>query len=212
MTRQRAALAAAQQHLDGIDGVLDLLVATHGPAGLPGPARTSRRFESLAESIAYQQLNGTAAATIWGRVHVACGGDVTPERLLDVGPERLRECGLSGSKTRSMLDLSSHVASGAIDLTHIGRLDDQRVEESLIQVWGIGRWTAHMFLMFTLGRLDVWPTGDYGVRAGYARAWGLDELPKEAELETLGVPFIGARSLVAWYCWRAVDNTGGRSG
>jgi 3-methyladenine DNA glycosylase/8-oxoguanine DNA glycosylase len=211
MIRQRAALAEAQQQLDGIDAVLDLLVATHGPAALPRPAPTARRFESLAESIAYQQLNGTAAATIWGRVHVACGGDVTPERILGVGPERLRECGLSGSKTRSMLDLSSHVASGDIDLARMGRLDDDRVSESLTQVWGIGRWTAHMFLMFTLGRLDVWPTGDYGVRAGYARAWGLDEMPSEAELEALGEPFRGARSLVAWYCWRAVDNTGGRS-
>jgi 3-methyladenine DNA glycosylase/8-oxoguanine DNA glycosylase len=211
MTRQRAALVAAQRQLDGIDGVLDLLVATHGPAALPSPAPTARRFESLAESIAYQQLNGTAAATIWGRVHAACGGEVTPEALLDVGPDRLRECGLSGSKTRSMLDLSSHVANGSVDLARIGRMNDERVEETLIQVWGIGSWTAHMFLIFTLGRLDVWPTGDYGVRSGYARAWGLDEMPSAVELETLGDPFIGARSLVAWYCWRAVDNTGGRS-
>jgi 3-methyladenine DNA glycosylase/8-oxoguanine DNA glycosylase len=210
--RRRAALAAAQAHLDGLDPVVDGLVAAHGPCGLPSPAPTGRRFEDLAESIAYQQLNGTAAATIWGRVHVACGGDVTPGALLAAGPDILRSCGLSGSKTRSMLDLSGRVASGDIELDRIGRLGDDRVVEVLSQVWGIGRWTAHMFLMFTLGRLDVWPTGDYGVRAGFARAWGLDGMPKESELEALGQPFVGARSLVAWYCWRAVDNTGGRSG
>ena len=72
-------------------------------------------------------------------------------------------------------------------------------------VWGIGRWTAQMFLMFTLGRLDVWPTGDFGVRAGFGRAWGLGASPDERQLAELGEPFVGARSLVAWYCWRAAD-------
>jgi 3-methyladenine DNA glycosylase/8-oxoguanine DNA glycosylase len=82
----------------------------------------------------------------------------------------------------------------------------------LTQVWGIGRWTAQMFLMFTLGRLDVWPTGDYGVRAGYGIAWGLTEMPTERQLEAHGERFGGGRSLVAWYCWRAADTQGGRAG
>lgn len=182
-------------------------MATHGVARLPSPAPVARRFHDLAESIAYQQLHGNAAATIWGRVRAAAGEQiVTPQRLLDLGPESLRAAGLSGSKTRCMLDLSERIAAGEISLDRIGRLDDEAVVEALTPVWGIGRWTAHMFLMFTLGRLDVWPTGDYGVRAGYGRAWGLDEMPTEKEMAALGEPFAGARSLVAWYCWRAVDS------
>lgn len=207
MARPRAQLVAAHASLDGIDPVLDLLMATHGVARLPSPAPVARRFHDLAESIAYQQLNGTAAATIWGRVRAAAGESiVTPQRLLDLGTEPLRAAGLSGSKTRSMLDLSQRVAAGEISLDRIGRLDDDAVVRTLVPVWGIGRWTAHMFLMFTLGRLDVWPTGDFGVRAGYARAWGLDEMPTEAAMAALGEPFTGARSLVAWYCWRAADS------
>ena len=213
MARQRAVLLDAHTHLDGRDPVLDLLMATHGPARLPSPAPSNRRFHDLAESIAYQQLNGTAAATIWGRVRAAAGEEVvTPQRLLDLGTDPLRAAGLSGSKTRSMLDLSQHVVSGQITLDRIGRLADEEVIAQLVPVWGIGRWTAQMFLMFTLGRLDVWPVGDYGVRAGYGKAWGLPEMPKEKEMDALGLPFEGARSLVAWYCWRAADsNESGRS-
>ena len=188
-------------------------LATHGTARLPSPAPVARRFHDLAESIAYQQLNGTAAATIWGRVRAATGEDVvTPGGILSRSVDELRACGLSGSKTRSMLDLAERVAAGEISLDRIGRFDDEQVVDALTPVWGIGRWTAQMFLMFTLGRLDVWPTGDYGVRAGYARAWGLDAHPTERELAELGAPFTGARSLVAWYCWRAADsNESGRS-
>src|SRR6188472_1682925 len=140
MSRQRSALAAAQVALEGIDPILDLLVATHGPARLPSPRPTSTRFIEIAESIAYQQLHGVAAATIWGRVVAACDGAVTPEALMAAGEERLRACGLSGSKTKSMLDLSARVHSGELELARIGRLDDEAVIESLIKVWGIGRW------------------------------------------------------------------------
>ncbi len=211
MSRQRNSLAAAQAALDGVDPILDLLVATHGPARLPAPRPTATRFTEIAESIAYQQLHGNAAATIWGRVVLACDGLVNPESVMEAGEERLRACGLSGSKTKSMLDLSAKVHSGELALSRIGRLDDEAVIESLTRVWGIGRWTAQMFLMFTLGRLDVWPAGDYGVRNGYAVAWGLDEHPTEAEMPLLGERFVGGRSLVAWYCWRAADTAGGRS-
>lgn len=213
MPRQRAALVSAHDRLDGVDPILDQLMATHGPARLPSPGRADRRFHDLAESIAYQQLNGTAAATIWGRVLAATALPiVTPESLLALGPDPLRAAGLSGAKTRSMLDLSERVAAGTISLERIGRLDDEQVVQTLIPVWGIGRWTAEMFLMFTLGRLDVWPAGDYGVRAGYMKAWGLDQQPKESEMPALGERFAGARSLVAWYCWRSADSSdGGRS-
>jgi 3-methyladenine DNA glycosylase/8-oxoguanine DNA glycosylase len=206
MSRQRADLAAAQARLAGVDPVLDALVARHGPARLPSPAPAHRRFQELVESIAYQQLHGTAAAAIWRRVVDACGGEVSPETLLTTGPERLRTCGLSGAKVRSMLDLAQRGADGRLRLARIGRLDDESVVDELIPAWGVGRWTAQMFLMFTLGRLDVWPDGDYGVRSGYARAWGHDELPTEKQMAELGARFEGARSLVAWYCWRAAES------
>ena len=211
MIRQRRSLVEAQAHLEGIDPVMDALMEAHGPCRLPSPRRRDRRFVDLAESIAYQQLNGTAAATIWGRVETACGGVVTPERLLALGEQPLRGAGLSGSKTRSMLDLATHVIDGSLSLDHLGRRSDDDVIAALVPVWGIGRWTAQMFLIFTLGRLDVWPTGDYGVRAGYAAAYALPGHPTEKEMESLGERFTGARSLVAWYCWRAADTQGGRS-
>lgn len=207
MTRRRRELADTEARLVGVDPVLDGLIDRHGPCRLPSPARAGSRFGDLAESIAYQQLNGTAAATIWGRVVEATGGSVTPASLLALGEPGLRPCGLSGAKTRSMLDLAGRVTAGELSLDRIGHLDDEAVISSLTPIWGIGRWTAQMFLMFTLGRLDVWPTGDYGVRAGFARAWGLPALPTEAELAGHGEVFAGARSIVAWYCWRAVESS-----
>lgn len=203
--RQRAALAAAQQRLAGVDPVLDQLVERYGPAQLRSPTPASRRFETLARAIAYQQLNGIAAATIWGRTVESLGGEVTPEAVLAHAPEQLRACGLSAAKTASLVDLATRTALGELPLANIGRLSDEEVVDVLVTVRGIGRWTAQMFLMTALGRLDVWPTGDYGVRNGYARAWGLPEMPSEKELAPLGDRFAGGRSLVAWYCWRVVD-------
>jgi DNA-3-methyladenine glycosylase II len=103
-------------------------------------------------------------------------------------------------------DLAQKVISGQVSLDRIGRLSDEEVVEHLVQVRGIGRWTAEMFLLGTLGRLDVWPTGDYGVRAGFASAWGLPEIPAPADLVEFGEPFRPYRSVVAWYCWRVADN------
>lgn len=211
MTRQPACVRQAQDLLDGIDPILDGVIAEHGPAALRSALPASARFASLAESIAYQQLNGSAAATIWGRVVAAVDGQVTPVALLAAGHDRLRACGLSTAKTLSMLDLSTRSADGEITFERIGRLSDDEVVASLIRVRGIGRWTAQMFLMFTLGRVDIWPTGDYGVRSGFATGWGLDAHPTEREMEVLGEPFTGARSLVAWYCWRVTDAAKGSS-
>lgn len=212
MVRQRRELRVAQAGLTGRDPVMDRLVAAHGPCRLPAPAPSARRFADLAESIAYQQLHGSAAASIWARVEATVGGTVSPSALLTAGPDRLASCGLSGAKVRSMLDLAASVEERRVRLDRIGRLGDEEVIAELTQVWGIGRWTAQMFLMFTLGRLDVWPTGDFGVRNGWSIAYGLSELPGPGELEALGDRFVGSRSLVAWYCWRAADTPGGRSG
>ena len=170
------------------------------------PCGASDRFASLAEIIVYQQLAGRAAATIHGRLVAVLGGEVTPERVLAASPELLASAGLSGAKAASIRDLAEKVVTGEVSLERIGRLSDDAVIEHLTRVRGIGPWTADMFLLGTLGRLDVWPTGDYGVRAGFAAAWALAEVPTAAELMVLGEPFRPYRSLVAWYCWRVMDD------
>ena len=191
------------------DPVLAGLVDRHGHAPRRRPVPVGRRFESLAEAIVYQQLAGRAAATIHGRFVLALGGAVTPESVLSASDEVLAASGLSRAKAASIRDLADHVASGRLVLDRMGRLPDQDVVDQLTQVRGIGPWTAQMFLLGTLGRLDVWPTGDYGVRAGFGRAWGLPGIPTPQELEALGEPFRPYRSLVAWYCWRVADERPG---
>jgi 3-methyladenine DNA glycosylase/8-oxoguanine DNA glycosylase len=198
LTDVTAELAAA-------DPVLAGLIDRHGP---PPPRRrvpVARRFDHLARGIVYQQLAGRAAASIHGRMVAALDGTVTAERVLATPEAELRACGLSGAKTASLLDLADKVASGEVALERMGRLSDDDVVAHLTVVRGIGPWTAQMFLMNALGRLDVWPTGDYGVRAGFARAWGMDALPEPKDLHGLGEPFRPFRSVVAWYCWRAAD-------
>jgi DNA-3-methyladenine glycosylase II len=198
-------MAAATAELIWRDPVLAGLVDRFGTPPRRRPVRASDRFAHLAETIVYQQLAGVAAATIHGRFVAALGGEITPEAVLAASPELLASAGLSGAKARSIRDLAEQVLDGRIELDRIGRLSDDQVVEHLVQVRGIGPWTAQMFLLSTLGRLDVWPTGDYGVRAGFARAWELPDIPSPRELGELGEPFRPYRSLVAWYCWRVLD-------
>jgi 3-methyladenine DNA glycosylase/8-oxoguanine DNA glycosylase len=202
---ERITPAAAAAELARRDRVVARLVTAHGPPRLGRPVAGAGRFKALAESIVYQQLTGRAAATIFGRVDDCLGGDVTPQSIQRVGAESLRGCGLSTAKTAALLDLAAKVSGGVVRLERIGRLSDDEVVDELVKVKGIGRWTAEMFLLFTLGRLDVWPVGDYGVRVGYAKAWELAEVPEPAELGPLGDRFRPYRSVAAWYCWRAVE-------
>lgn len=180
------------------------LVARYGPVRLRRRTPVDGRFASLAESIAYQQLNGSAAATIWGRVQDALGGEVTPHAVLRSPEPSLRAAGLSGAKARALVDLAAHVEDGRLDLASLGRRSDDEVVDALSQVWGIGRWTAHMFLIFDLHRLDVWPVDDYGVRTGWSRLSGGADLTAR-EMVGLADPLRPYRSLAAWYCWRVVD-------
>jgi 3-methyladenine DNA glycosylase/8-oxoguanine DNA glycosylase len=193
--------------LAALDPVMEALIAEHGVARLRTTRRppTGSRFEELAESICYQQLHGKAAATIWGRVVALVDGPFVPEAVLAVDTAALRGAGLSNAKMLSILDLAAKVADGTVRLDRLGRLADEAVIEELVVVRGIGRWTAEMFLIFSLGRLDVWPVGDLGVRAGYAKAYGLASMPSPRELDALGERFRPYRSLAAWYCWRAVE-------
>jgi len=198
--------ADASRALAAQDPVMAALVEAHGPMRIGRKPAASARFEALAQSIAYQQLAGRAAATIWGRVRALVGDDgFTPAAVLALTDEQLRGAGLSGAKTAALRDLALQVDTGAVRLERAGRLSDDEVVAELVRVRGIGPWTAHMFLLFDLHRLDVWPTGDYGVRAGYASAYGLAELPTPKELEARGDAFRPYRSVAAWYCWRTVD-------
>jgi 3-methyladenine DNA glycosylase/8-oxoguanine DNA glycosylase len=198
-------VSGAAVELARVDPVLAELVDRHGPPPARRRVPVDRRFGDLARNIVHQQLAGRAAASIHARFVDALDGDVSAARVLDTPEPVLRSCGLSGSKAASILDLADKVAAGEVALDRIGRLSDQAVVAHLTVVRGVGPWTAQMFLMSTLGRQDVWPVGDYGVRAGFARAWGLPGVPAPRELDALGEPFRPYRSLVAWYCWRAAD-------
>lgn len=184
--------------------VLRRLVAETGPARVRPPQET--HFAALVRAVTYQQLAGAAASAIHGRLIAALGGEVTPERLLSLPAETLRSVGLSGNKTASLQDLAAKVLDGTVVLDPAGLRaeSDAEVVERLSAVRGIGTWTAQMFLMFQLRRLDVWPTGDLGVRRGFGLAWGIPT-PTAKELEPLGDPFRPYRSVVAWYCWRAAE-------
>jgi DNA-3-methyladenine glycosylase II len=190
------------------DPVLRRLVAEAGPARVRPPTET--HFATLVRAIVYQQLAGAAAAAIHGRLIAALDGEITPERLLSLPSATLRSVGLSGAKAASLQDLSTKVLDGTVVLDPKGLRaeSDAEVVARLSTVRGIGRWTSEMFLMFQLRRLDVWPTGDLGVRRGFGLAWGIPT-PTAKELEPLGDPYRPYRSVVAWYCWRAAELYGG---
>lgn len=199
---------AAAVILSGRDPVLRRLVAEAGPARVRPPQETN--FAALVRAIVYQQLAGAAATAIHGRLIAALGGEVTAEQVLSLPAETLRSAGLSGNKTASLQDLATKVLDGTVVLDPAGLRaeSDAEVVARLSTVRGIGKWTAEMFLMFQLRRLDVWPTGDLGVRKGFGLAWGIPT-PTAKELEPLGDPFRPYRSAAAWYCWRAAELYGG---
>jgi DNA-3-methyladenine glycosylase II len=202
--RRARSYAAAAAILAERDPVLRRLVAAAGPARVRPPAGS--HFEALVRAVVYQQLAGRAAAAIHGRLIDALGGQVIPERVASLPDEALRAAGLSGSKTASLRDLAAKVLDGTVVLDPAGlRAEgDDEVVARLCTVRGIGKWTAEMFLMFQLRRLDVWPAGDLGVRKGFGLAWGIPT-PTARELEPLGDRYRPYRSVVAWYCWRAAE-------
>ena len=199
---RRISYAAAAEILAARDPVMDRLIADAGPIHL----RRSKlsRFEALVQAIVYQQLAGPAARAIHGRLIAAMDGDVIPEKLLALSDQTFREVGLSAAKVLSLRDLATKVLDGNVVLAPRGlaRQSDEEVVRRLTTVRGIGPWSADMFLIFQLRRLDVWPVGDLGIRQGYALAWKIPT-PTARELEPLGDPFRPYRTVLAWYCWRA---------
>jgi DNA-3-methyladenine glycosylase II len=187
------------------DPVMRGMLKQWGPPAFRRARPGREHFADLARMITYQQLAGRAASAIHGRFAALFDGGPTPEGVLALPVETLRNVGLSGSKAASIRDLAEKVESGEVELDRMNRLPDSEVTRELTLVRGIGEWTADMFLMFELGRLDVWPVLDFGVRSGYARLYGLDPMPTAKELEPLGDRFRPYRSLAAWYCWRAAE-------
>jgi DNA-3-methyladenine glycosylase II len=207
MPRFRRALVEAADELSAREPVMRAMIERLGPPDVRRGRPKRPHFAELARAICYQQLAGAAARAIHGRFEALFGGDPTPEAVLATPVDRLRACGLSGSKTASILDLAEKVVEGEVQLDKVARLPDDEIVRELTLVRGIGRWTAEMFLIFQLGRPDVWPVDDLGVRKGYARLYGMKHVPTPKELEALGEPFRPYRSYAAWYCWRAADTT-----
>jgi DNA-3-methyladenine glycosylase II len=199
----RTSLAAAIKDVAARDPVMAHLVALVGPIKYR-PRDPDGHFGALVRSIIFQQLAGRAAQAIHQRVRGTVSGQLTPEALTAVSDEALRAAGLSANKLASLRDLSTKVLDGTVDLDGSSRLSDDAIIAALVAVRGIGRWTAEMYLLFELRRLDVWPIDDLGVRQGYALAWGLDSAPRATELAPLGERFRPYRSVVARYCWEAV--------
>jgi DNA-3-methyladenine glycosylase II len=194
----------AARILAGRDPVIARMVEDAGLPSFPRPTET--HFAALVRSVTHQQLAGAAAQAIHGRLVHTLGDEVTPERLLATPTEELRAAGLSGNKVLSLQDLATKVLDGTVVLEprRLARESDEEVVARLTAVRGIGKWSAEMFLMFQLQRLDVWPTGDLGVRKGFGLAWGI-AMPTAKELDALGEPYHPYRSIVAWYCWRATQ-------
>jgi 3-methyladenine DNA glycosylase/8-oxoguanine DNA glycosylase len=199
----RASLRAAIDEVASRDPVLAQLVERIGPIG-HRPRDPDGPFAALVRAIVFQQLAGRAAQAIYGRLRATVGETLTPEALNAVPDTALRAAGLSGNKLASLRDLSSKVMDGTVVLTRTSRRSDDELVTALTTVRGIGRWTAEMYLMFQLRRLDVWPVDDLGVRQGYGLAWKLDPPPTAKQLLPLGERFRPYRSVVARYCWAAV--------
>ena len=172
------------------------------------PALSIRPFDALAESIAYQQLSGKAAATIFGRVRALYPKRkwLDPEQLLATPDETLRAAGLSRAKTAALKDLAAKTIDGTVPAGRaLIRMSDDEIITRLTAVRGIGRWTVEMLLLFDLGRPDVWPVDDYGVQKGFAKTFGRRKLPTPKQLMKFGEKWRPYRSMAAWYFWRALD-------
>jgi DNA-3-methyladenine glycosylase II len=197
----------AIQHLRSADKKLARLIQRVGPCKLK-PRNRRSPFETLVQSVTYQQLNGTAAATILGRVKALFPGRLfpTPEDLLAMPEDRLRSAGLSRAKTRAIKDIAAKTLAGAVPTSRaIVRMSNEEILERLTLLRGVGPWTVEMLLIFTLGRTDVLPSTDYGVRKGFALTYGWKELPTPKELLEAGEKWRPHRTTAAWYLWRALE-------
>lgn len=196
------AMRKAINHLKKSDPVLRGIIERIGPCRMEfGPPE----FHSLAEAIVYQQLHGKAAVSIFKRFAELTGDPVTPQGILKLTDDQLRAAGLSKQKSSYLKDLAAKTRDGLLDFQKLAALPDEEVIQHLTQVKGVGVWTAQMFLMFTLRRLDVLPTGDYGVQAAIKKAYGKRKMPKPKDMEKIARAWSPYRSIACWYLWRSLD-------
>ena len=197
----------AIRHLTSADKKLGRLIQRVGPCTLK-PKNGRSPFETLVQSVTYQQLNGTAAATILSRVKALFPGRrfPTPQDLLAMPDDRLRTAGLSRAKTMALKDIAAKTVAGVVPTSRaIVRMSNEEILERLTLLRGVGPWTVDMLLIFTLGRPDVLPTTDYGVRKGFALTYGWKDLPTPKELLQAGEKWRPHRTTAAWYFWRALE-------
>lgn len=200
------ALTRARRTLARRDPALGAVIRRVGACGLE-PYGDPYRY--LVRSVLHQQITGRAAQTIEARLRAAFGGRIpTPARLRVAEPEQLRACGLSRQKVASLHAIAAAFDDGLLDARRLRKLDDDAVVAAVTVVRGVGPWTAHMLLMFSLGRPDVLPVGDYGVRKGAMALYGLPALPSPPELTALAEPWRPWRSVASWYLWRALELAG----
>jgi len=196
----------AINHLKKADPVLAAIIQKAGPyrAKYMEPV-----FQTLVRSIVYQQLSGKAAMTIFNRLAEAARvAPLTPESILKMRPQKMRTLGLSKQKTIYIRELAKLTRDGDIQFERLPEMEDDAIIETLTRVKGVGVWTVQMFLMFALQRPNVLPVGDLGVRAAMKKAYGLAELPKPQEMESIAAAWHPYRSIASWYMWRSLENQG----
>lgn len=192
----------ALDHLRTADPVLAAILKRVGPYKM---AVREPTFETLARSITFQQLSGKAAGTIFARLQKATGKRFTATAFLKVSEAQLKECGLSRQKIAALTDLAMHVAGRKISFAKLHGMSDEEVIETLCAVRGVGVWTAQMFLMFALGRPNVLPSGDLGVRNAIKKAYALSEMPKPSDVEEIAAKWHPYCSIASWYLWRSLE-------
>ena len=204
MSAQRAKeLATIKKKISRIDPAFVPAIKNLEPCtfGLVKPKVS--QYQSLIRAVIAQQVSTAAAQTITGRLENKCSGSITAERVGALSLKQLQSVGLTGAKVRTISELTSAVLSGELNFRKFSHMSDEEIIGELVPLFGIGRWTVEMFLIFHLGRLDVWPVGDLAVRRGWDNLHRNPEPIKPKALEDLGEQFAGMRSVVAWYCWRA---------
>ena len=202
-TQRAKELAAIKKKISRIDPAFVPAIKNLEPCtfGLAKPKVS--QYQSLIRAVIAQQVSTAAAKTITGRLQTKCAGTITPEKVGALSLKQLQLVGLTGAKVRTISELTSAALSGEINFRKFSYMSDEEIIKELVPLFGIGRWTVEMFLIFHLGRLDVWPIDDLAVRRGWDNLHKNTEPIKPKVLHGLGDQFAGMRSVVAWYCWRA---------
>jgi DNA-3-methyladenine glycosylase II len=192
----------AINHLKESDPILRAIIEQVGPCRMEFGEPV---FHSLAEAIVYQQLNGKAAVTIFKRFAALAGEPLTAEGIAKLTAEQMRSVGLSKQKSSYLRDMAERAIRGELSFTHLPEMTDEEVTKHLAQVKGVGVWTAHMFLIFTLKRQNILPTGDFGIRMAMKKYYHKRKLPNPVQMEKIARPWEPYRSIACWYLWRSLD-------